>query len=177
MKKSEAMRLIKALAGSFPGQKFPDDSQRLFAAAIMDLELESTMAGISDLVATEDQLPSVAALRKASRERSGALSYVSWSDAWTEAIEAARRTGRYRPIPEWSSQRLKETVKAIGWESLLNTPTDQHGTLRAQFRDIWRDKADADRVSAVTTHGELGQGDRKPIAIASKLAEKMRLKP
>lgn len=178
MKRSEAMKLIDALAGAFPMQKFPEESQEIFATAIADLDLEPTAGGIADLAATLEALPSIAAIRKASRARSGALGGDLWSDAWTEAINGARRSGRYRPIPEWSSPRLAATVKAIGWESLLNTPTTDHGTLRAQFRDIWRDKADAERVTAVTTRGELGSGEGEPIAlVAWDLAEKLRLKP
>jgi hypothetical protein len=177
MRKSEALKLVKVLAAAFPGQAFPGDSQRLYAAAIMDLDLEDTASGISDLVATVERLPSVAALREASRARSGALPGVLWSDAWSEAITAARRSGRYRPIPEFSSARLAETVRAIGWDSFLNTPTKDHGTLRAQFRDIWRDKADAERVHAVTTRGEIGDGDREPLALAAELGAKLRLKP
>lgn len=171
MKKSEALKLIKVIADTWPRDNFPAASQLIYATAIADLDFESTAAGVNDLMAERERLPSIAAIRKASRARSGAVDGVLWDSEWSRVLSAASSRGRDRE-PGWTDPRTRAAVRAIGWRELCLSHQNALPTIRAQFRDIWNGHAEKARTEASQARGAL-EGETVSSLVAG-VAKKLR---
>lgn len=67
-------------------------------------------------------------------------SELSADEAWIEVFDAIRSVGSWN-IPQWSSERIAQTVKAFGWRELCMTDIDQMSFVRAQFLKIYEAQA------------------------------------
>lgn len=154
MTESEAIELIADLAEAYPRAKFPIESQQMYAQKILDLPYLECQAVIEGCISNDDQLPSIAKLRRSTRLSQAPGGSVLWSDEWSRVLEAAGTRGRDRQ-PAWSDPRTRAAVRAIGWVNLCKCYQRDLPTIRAQFRDIWNNNSER-IVRSVSTHkGEL----------------------
>jgi len=97
------------------------------------------------------------------------------AQAWGEVQRALVAVGRYGS-PKFSHPLIAQTVNALGWQSICDSPVETEATLRAQFERFFRARADSAHreanagaldvartgsvSSAVAIRGLLGEGPR-----------------
>ena len=138
MSKAQSLRLVERLVNAFPSARgFTIESQMAYARELIDLDHGAALEAVSDLIATEDRLPSIAAIRKRAsgapelkREESG------WAEGWGQVKAAIGRFGRNRQ-PVLEDKIAERAILLMGWKEFCDSPTSQDGTWRAQFRDMY----------------------------------------
>jgi hypothetical protein len=84
---SEAGALVAVLKAAFPRQEVPEETMRLYAEQLVDLDLKAGEAAISKLLHTSRFFPTIAEIRAAANEaRYGVLP--TPGEAWQMAAEA-----------------------------------------------------------------------------------------
>jgi hypothetical protein len=139
MKQSEWVRIVGLWASLWPHRPLPPESVEPWYLLLYDLDGDVVKVGLLGWAADPDRSwppQSPGELRDA------VLEPVSdWTEAITELSVAVRRTGSYGgrpPLPPL----LDAYVDSVGgWVRLCSTFDAADPTIRAQFRDYWRDAA------------------------------------
>ena len=106
-------------------------------------------AAIIHMAATQSAFPSVADI---ARHAGGEP--LDWSSAWAEVMRLVGSEGYYGS-PQFSSPVIEEAVAALGgWQFICQSPTKDHPTMRAQFRQAI--EAATERQSRRDTFERLG---------------------
>lgn len=135
MNAREAASITAVIAAAFPQWPATRETVAVYADLLSDLPYPETMRAVKDLLLTEERWPTVAGIRRAVGERSGALAPSS-GQAWGEVSKAAADTGR-ASIPRWSHPALSEAISSIGWFNLCTSANPE--TMRAQFTRLYED--------------------------------------
>jgi len=134
MTKADALYVIALLRTAYPHRPLPQETVALYAQFLGDIEVAEGMTAVKEWVGSHNFFPAISELREAVfRRRRPSL---DWGKAWREAVNACVRYGRDR-TPVFSDPALEETVDVIGWTTLCSS-SENDGTLRAQFRDVYQ---------------------------------------
>lgn len=151
MNEREAASLVAIIAAAFPQWSAGRETVAIYVDALSDLDVEEARAAIRDLILTEDRWPSIAAIRRRTAARSGALAPSS-SQAWSEIQACAVSHGRVA-LPEFSHPALDESVRAIGWWNLCSSSNPE--TMRAQFLRIYEDAQKRHDLEVLSVPGRI----------------------
>jgi len=160
------------LAARFPYVVTNREQLKAFSFVLHDLDQRLVWAAIRRLAVEEDTMPTPQRIRREAAAVAGMLT-PGWGDAWAQAVRLARWEDRYhhgergepRPPVDLEVPRL---VGLLGGYAEVIGPNQ--ATVRAQFRDLWRErKTDRDRV--VLQHGgELARFDASALPAAGPAA-------
>lgn len=131
MTKQDAMKLMAVLKAAYPMHEVSEDTFRLYVSRLLDLEVEHAARGIHVLICTLKFFPSLSEVRRAAADAAKPTKPAELS--WGEVTEAISRWGMYRQ-PKFDDPITAAAVAVIGWQNICQTPVEELGTLRAQFR-------------------------------------------
>lgn len=160
MTQQEAAALVAVLKAAYPRQPIELETVRVYGQMLADLEYEDVERAAREHMAASPYFPAISELRERATRPAGLLDA---DQAWAEVRTAVGRWGRDRE-PQWPTPQVAVAVTAIGWQHICNTPEDQLGTLRAQFRDAY--KAAAGRAVREANVGRL-EAHRAELALAA----------
>jgi len=157
MNQQQAQGIMDILVSAFPQKPVSTETLMIYQRCIMDLDFESAKAAVLDLVTTEDWLPSIAAIRKASLSLTHQLPTAG--EAWAEVLDVARDGGFRRgesfkkiyvagqadaladgeicaDLNVTAGRLLDRAVAAMGgWSSICMSENEMAD--RAHFMKIW----------------------------------------
>lgn len=149
MTEIETKKLIAVMVAAFPTTKINDDSVRIYARMLSDLEYVATNAAVEQLIATSKWMPTVAEIR----ERVVSLQtgeVRAGGEAWGSVLKAISRCGRNRTPGidfEFADPVVHEAIKALGWVQLCDG--DNVVSDRARFVELY------DRLAIKHRRGQL----------------------
>jgi hypothetical protein len=158
MNASEAVAIISKIKASWPRVPISRETAEAWTEAILDLDHETALAALRDLIRTSTFPPQPAELRAAcvtvahGERRSG-------GEAWGECLRLIRKHGSYRlpgadfPIAD---PLLARTIDALGWRDLCLS--DNPVADRARFIETYESIDTSER-----RHAQLGDGARSSV--------------
>lgn len=170
------------LTDAFPQSVTLSGTPGVYAELLADIPCDQLAATITDGIATAwhfTRMPTIAEIRQhwtALRVR--ALGVPSGGEAWGEVMAEIRRCGQYR-TPKFSSQLVKEAVKAVGGWLLLTEmqSMDEVAPNRARFIEAYDVLLERAKHGATMTpevrDGMLGQDGRERLRGVASLAQLM----
>jgi len=152
MTRQETIKVLAILSTAYPKMLGPDanDTADLWADLFADIPFDIVKTAVQKYILTAQYQPSIAAIRQMCVEIANGES-MSWEKAYLEFQTAVSRFGRYR-IEEMMSSlspQTRQTVQCMGVDSMLNEDVeDGSGTLRAQFRDVYKNVSERENKYA-----------------------------
>lgn len=164
------------LLDAFPQSATRPGTVTIYTKMLADIACDDLLKVVEDGIATEwrfTRMPTIAEIRQhwtALRVR--ALGVPSGVEAWGEVLAQLHP---YR-MPKFSTELIKQAVRAIGWNLLIQAENEQMFTHRARFVEVYetlleRAKHSATMTPAVRDSG-LGRDGRE---LAGKVAAKLSL--
>lgn len=146
MTKSQAMKIVCVLFGSFPNARFTDQNFESYSEGIIDLDARTCGVAVQRLVATSKFLPSIAEIREAATaQQHGARK--TGAEAYEDLLEAVQRHGG-TPAVRWVKGELRmqspwpplepDVAAAMrqtwgSWADCCHAPDSQEMADRARF--------------------------------------------
>ncbi len=133
MTEQECKRLMLTLTAAYPNVNMPGQTHKVYIRLLSDLPLELAEAAILEAINRCKFLPTVSEIR----DIAGSLARpdsLTAGEAWTEVLRAISKW-HYYGKPEFSSELVKRSVEAIGWQTVCTTETI--GVERAHFMRIY----------------------------------------
>lgn len=161
MTEAQAVALVAVLQAAYPRQELREETIRLYAAMLRDLEFVSAEQAVKRIIASSPYWPAIAEIRNAVAEAETGLP--SPEEAWEEVRRAVRDVGSYGR-PQWSNPVLARAVESIGWLQICLS--EQPGVERAHFLRVYeslRSRAVLERNVAPLLNGER-RGEALPLA-------------
>lgn len=128
---------------AYPHMKPPtEQGAKIWLGFFAETNAEEFLKAVKSHVATSKFIPTVADIN----EKLNDNSLEAWDEAWGKVLKAVRRFGTYNE--KEARLALGETFQAVdclGWKNICLAPSSNLGTLRAQFRDVF--KSNKQRVS------------------------------
>jgi len=159
---SDTKKITKALGilvAAFPNNKVGPETITVYQLTLQDIDDELLEKSILHLVTTVKWFPTVSEIRDTAYMLSeNELNTPSEYEAYKEVCDAQLESmpdpehsgwfihGRYLPH-EWSHPLVEEVADIIGWPKRF--PTDNPGTDRAQFRDVYNRTRELRRKSGL----------------------------
>lgn len=116
MNAKETASIVALIAAAHPQWPATPETVALYGKMLSDLTYTAVVDAVTDLIATDDRWPSIAAIRRRYFSRSGQLA-PSRDSAWLEVSRNIAECGTARR-PEWSHSSIEEAVRVIGWRNL-----------------------------------------------------------
>lgn len=142
MTRQETIKVLAILSTAFPKMINGDanDAAELWCDLFADVPFEIVKLAVQKYILTAIFPPTIAAIRQMCAEiTSGRIP--SWEEAYEEVKRAVGKFGRERPQEFLDSLNLTtgEAMRLFGVKEFCNyNIEDGDGTLRAQFRDTYR---------------------------------------
>jgi hypothetical protein len=162
MTHGECMAML-AVAGKVYGEGVAEDVVEAWAQFMADVTPEEGAAAMREHITESPHFPKVADIRK--RVAAHRVNAPDVAAAWGEVLRQVRLVGYYG-LPQFSHPAIAAAVDALGWQEVCHTPTDQLGTLRAQFERYFRSRletgaraANAGALEEHRRHGAISAGD------------------
>jgi len=154
MKLSESAKLVAVLQAAYPTKELSEESIRLYAEMLSDLDPREAGNAVKRIIATSRFFPTVAEIREAAAEN--AISMPDVEQAWGEVTRQIKSVGRYR-TPVFSHPAITSTVDAIGWTTFCESQSI--GVERGHFMKLFQ--AHAEAAKAKVQLGALAEPDRQ----------------
>ena len=125
----------------YPGSKIDDNGLLLYALFLVRdnyCAAEVRMA-MEKLVKTSTFYPSLSEIIgtiKSIESTATGIRTKTVDEAWAEVFSEIRRCSIYRE-PVFSSQEIADTVKNLGWSTLVNMPSSSISVVRSQFEKYY----------------------------------------
>lgn len=133
MNSKECHNVLMTLSAAYPNAPMPSQTIVVYARMLADLPLDLAEAAILEAINRCKFLPTVSEIR----DIAGSLARpdgLTAGEAWTEVLRAINKW-HYYGKPEFSSELVKRSVEAIGWQTVCTTETI--GVERAHFMRIY----------------------------------------
>jgi Loader and inhibitor of phage G40P len=156
VKRSDTAQVCALLKASFPAWSATSETIEMWHMMLKDLNSEIVMRATQDWILTDERFPTIAGIRKKCAEIYGVLPMTA-TEAWAEVHGAITLYGYHGGKPDWSSETITQTVRAIGWWQICQS--DNPSTIRAQFIKMYNELAEPTRSEIVRSVGfQLGSG-------------------
>lgn len=130
MKHSETLELVGHLLACYPTAQVGPDTVKAYTALLVDLPFPVARAAVDRVVAMSRFFPSVAEIREAAAALAD-QDAPSPEHAWAEVSREVRTKG-YNRRPEFTHERIRQAVDAVGGWSALCGSDNEHAD-RAHF--------------------------------------------
>lgn len=130
MMPGEATKLVVFMRAAFPRVEIPEETARLYAVSLLDVDREAATRAVSKLVVNSGRFfPTIAELREQIADAAGA-GVPDADRAWGEVMRAVSKFGAYRS-PVFSHPAIAATVESLTWREIC--ASDNVPALRAHF--------------------------------------------
>ena len=134
---------LMVLYAAFPNTEWSEATQAVYAKYLADIPVDDLRTVIAQAIATCKFPPTIAEIRDTWHNLQN-VGRLTWADAWDAVQREIRRIGSYSQ-PRFDDELTERTVKAMGWKALC--ASDNPGTDRAQFRDMYNAMAARDETA------------------------------
>lgn len=152
MTKSEAMKIVCVLFGSFPNARFTDQNFESYAEGLLDLDAGTCGAAAQRLIRTAKFLPTIAEIREAATaQQHGPCP--RGEEAWAALLQAKRAYGydygpddvrRRRRDPIFADEHIRRCLTLWGgWNAFALA--DEDAPARARFIAMYDELAQRER--------------------------------
>jgi hypothetical protein len=179
--KSEAMKIVCVLFGSFPNARFTDQNFESYSEGIIDLDAQTCGAAVQRIIRTHkfNSVPAIAEIREAATAQQHGPC-VRGEEAWGTLMLAKRRHG-YDYGESDAQRRLRDPLftephitKCLdmfgGWNSFALQ--DDDAPARARFIAIYDEFARRERADLVSGHTlpapALGRGGKAALQLVQR---------
>lgn len=135
MTEKQAKKLATEIAARYPVPAWPQESLAAYAHDLADLDFDAALAAVHAWARTQDERPTIAAVRRAVVGRqldAAGHAPLTPEQAWGVVNRAVRDVGHSRPFPARRFPLVAEAVEAVGWRAICQS-NENDGTLRAHF--------------------------------------------
>ena len=143
MNKDEFVEIVKMIKTAFPKEKFLETPEQfeLWFRMLNDIPFGICQAAMTTWIMENPRTPAISDIRE--RCLSVSVEEVPWEKAWDSVIKAVKRYGSYKEAEALESmdEVTREAVRAIDFRHLCFMEIDDLPTVRAQFRDIYKNIA------------------------------------
>jgi len=143
MRKDRAIEILAPLALIFQNDRQSvDDLQDMldaYATALMHLSEAELTAGVFKCIRKCKKFPAPAEIMDYAQEMADIAAgkkHKSADEAWNEVQKQVQAAFVYKK-PVFSTPEIETAALSMGWRGLCSTPTDQIGTIRAQFLKMY----------------------------------------
>lgn len=146
-----AAEALRPLLNAFPRSGMGIANIVTYAVALSELAPVELVAGVLKCMRTCKFFPTIAEIMDASMDMVKVATDTrekSSDEAWNEVQRQMQEAFIYK-TPVFSTPEIEQAAKAMGWISLCETPTDQIGTARAQFRGFYEAACQRSKQSRV----------------------------
>lgn len=147
MERHEADEIVAMLVGAFPDAKWSDETQSIYAQALVEHPFDAAKRAIMRLVASLKFRPSIAEVLSACVDvqhgaKRGGL------EAWADICAAIRKYGQYR-TPKLDDDKARRAMEMIGgWRYVCLSENEMSD--RARFVEAYDALADRERVDVAS---------------------------
>lgn len=142
-----AVKILAPLLLAFPKSGMDTENIKVYAIALSELGEAELQAGVLKCMRTSKFFPSIAEIMDASLGMVKAITGTqekSADEAWNEVQKQMVEAFIYKK-PVFSTPEIEQAALAMGWTSLCNTPVEDMGTARAQFRKFYESSCQRSR--------------------------------
>ena len=162
MNRKDATQLVAILAAAYPAAQIQEQTAYAYQMGLSDIAYADAERAVSVLMRTSKFMPTVAEIREVLADASTNLE--PWDAAWDELASAVDQYGSYlhhpsRGWPGWSDDLVASAVRHIGYENACTMDSSNIGTIRAQFRDYYRNAANRQKKIVQTGDAALPAGN------------------
>lgn len=134
MNRDQAIDLMAALVGAFPGTTIPEETVSIYSRFLVDIEPIDGVNAVADWILSEKRFPRIAELRESVEKLRGEAP-PDLDLAWREVLKTVSAVGIYR-TPTWTHPAIAAAVEAIGWRDLCSST--EPGITRAHFERAYK---------------------------------------
>lgn len=139
MEPEKALELIGYLVAAYPTPAWEKPTIRLWREELVDLDQEVAATVVREWIRTNDQRPSIAAIRRTVAEKqlgnsSGAKLFMPADEAWAYVVRCFGTVGQYNQFPD-EHPLVKRAVESMGWIEMCRS--DHVDVIRGQFRKAY----------------------------------------
>lgn len=139
-KKTVTLKAIGLLQLAYK-KEFDEQQLDFYVSMLADIPPAALAAGVTYCIQHSKFLPSIAEIREAAQTGINLASgthAMTENEAWGLVQKAIRSVGMYEK-PKFDSPILQQVVDRLGWKDICQTPTEDTGILRAQFRRAYEE--------------------------------------
>lgn len=151
MNKDEFIEIVKMIKTAYPREKFLETGEQfeMWFNMLKDIPFGICQAAIITWVTENPRSPAISDIRGLCHEVT--TNDDSWEKAWDTVMRAISRYGSYREEEALDSmdELTRRTTETFGFRYLCFTDSDNLQTVRAQFRDVYKNYAKKKRTSEI----------------------------
>ena len=135
MSKLDTLKSLSGLQLAY-SKDLSEERMDFYVEMLQDIPAQTLSDVVKIIIQTSRFLPTIAEIREKAIEGTKIMMGTKEPDpdeAWGMVQKAIMRIGQYSH-PDFGTPILQETVDHMGWKDICQTPADDTGILRAQFR-------------------------------------------
>lgn len=132
MTTQQVYKLLAILSAAYPSYQLQEESLRIYAAMLRDLEYDAAQQAAVRHIATSKFFPTIAEFREAAQKVCSPLPEPE--EAWEEVMRQVREIGSYGR-PEFSHEIINRAVATVGWMNICLS--EAPGVERGHFLRVY----------------------------------------
>lgn len=167
--------MLDALVAAFPRTIMSEETVRIYARFLVDIDLDTAVAAVARLIARGRGFPLIADLREMSEMISG-HGPPDTDQAFAEVMRAVSKWGAYGE-PKWTHSAIRQAVESITWREVCFS--EHAPSLRKHFQSAYESakKRTTDPAHAALVAGVVSEVKQRLIGAAASAKQLDKGKP
>lgn len=132
MTEATAAKLVAMIAATYPTPGWEPATLKVYRDKLVDLDEAAAVAAVDAWIATHDERPTIAAIRReVAKLMQPAGMFLPPDEAWEYVRSCFGTVGQYREFPD-VHPLVKKAVDGMGWQEMCRS--ENVDVMRGQFR-------------------------------------------